>query len=684
MILRRVTFGRYNLFLELVVLGIVWLILFLAVGFTLHEINRKYIDLRVNDAPKVHLFLENHLQEAHQELAMFADLHTTDRSPKMLNLFSQFSDLYALNERLQVVQIYKAIPSSKVFTGFSFAIGKLAACCLGATKEGRQVSEIMRGYEDDAPSVYLAIRQGVTHYLGRINLIYLQEFLQHFSQLAATPVLLVANDGFVMLSSNPELRIPALELRKWAHEPSALRQLSAGGKTWIPVISHDQIIGARIVTLVPTAFLETQRNALFSFLFLVMSAFAGLVILKYRRVYQRLSKPLATFARKMRALEQGQQPETAENLQHSFAELADIQTSFRAMAKAIAEREQSLVQATAQAQAASRAKSAFLANMSHEMRTPLNAILGFAQLLDREGVEVSAAHREYLHTILRSGQHMLALINDILDMAKIEAGRMSVRTAPFDLAALLMQTQALFQLQARERRVLLSVRATELPRLVLGDGLRLRQVLINLIGNALKFTYTGSVTLWVEVLPSTLSPLEHGVPIRFSVIDTGVGIAPMELPHLFEAFFQATDNKKTHEGTGLGLALSHQFVQLMGGELTVDSTPGHGSCFSFTITLRIAAQESALPQPDQSLVAALPGIPAPLLSPALVAERLETLPNAWRVALQKAVHLSDFVEIASLLEQIEGADPALDAVLVQWMRQYDQESFLQALGTTAG
>lgn len=257
-----------------------------------------------------------------------------------------------------------------------------------------------------------------------------------------------------------------------------------------------------------------------------------------------------------------------------------------------------LQEAKVAAEVANLAKSQFLAHMSHELRTPLNAILGFTQVLNREP-NLTSEQQEYLGIILRSGEHLLELINDVLEMAKIEAGRMTFNETNFDLYSLLDNIREMFQLKAASKGLhLIFERTPDVPQYVKTDEGKLRQILINLLGNAIKFTDTGRVTLNLSLVTDysllvnnlCVAGAQHTQPITllFEVSDTGSGIAQEEIGALFVAFAQTTTGINTSDGTGLGLPISRKFVQQMGGDITVESSPGQGATFRFEVIVQQA------------------------------------------------------------------------------------------------
>lgn len=301
----------------------------------------------------------------------------------------------------------------------------------------------------------------------------------------------------------------------------------------------------------------------------------------------------------------------ARDITDRFLAEAELQ-----QAKEIAVRE------AARSAAANRAKSEFLANMSHELRTPLNAILGFTQVMNRDST-LNPDHQEYINIINKSGQHLLGLINDILEMSKIEAGIVQLNESSFDLYYLLDNLEEMLRFKATAKYLTLTFnRATNVPQYITTDESKLRQVLLNLLSNAIKFTTSGSVTLCVSLVIDHLllienkeqttnnlclayAPRTKPITIQFEVEDTGPGIALDEMRVLFDAFIQTEAGKRSQEGTGLGLPISRKFVQLMGGDITLKSIVGKGSQFAFDIQVSLAQAIDVKNQSPSQLVIGL-------------------------------------------------------------------------------
>ncbi len=356
----------------------------------------------------------------------------------------------------------------------------------------------------------------------------------------------------------------------------------------IPIGRKDKILGTIILQSDTHAF-----QAILSRLFFVVTGIliaTLLLALFLSRILSRfISRPVLALADIMDYIRR-KEDYSIRAEKSSDDELGLLVTGVNSMLNSIEKRDEQLLVAKQEAEDANRAKSRFLAQMSHEIRTPMNGVLGIASLLLKTGLD--GKQREFVRTIVRSGESLLNLINDILDFSKIEAGKLELEHVHFNIRQLAEETVDLFSNRASEQNVRLAcfVQAS-VAAYVVGDPGRLRQILMNLLGNALKFTRDGSVSL--HVFPDG----EGGdvVPLRFEVRDSGIGISPDKQDKIFSAFSQA-DGSTTRKfgGTGLGLAICRQLVELMGGTIGLESKEGEGSVFWFTLILPLGNVEKSI------------------------------------------------------------------------------------------
>jgi CHASE2 domain-containing sensor protein/nitrogen-specific signal transduction histidine kinase/CheY-like chemotaxis protein len=302
-----------------------------------------------------------------------------------------------------------------------------------------------------------------------------------------------------------------------------------------------------------------------------------------------------------------------ERLEYANTQLADVNQQLldytKTLEQRVAERTQALAAAKAMADDANQAKSRFLANMSHELRTPLNAILGFTQLLLRD-LKLTGPQRERTEVIGRSGEHLLGLIDNVLVLSKIEAGQLTLSRDPVDLYRLLQTLEEMLQLEATAKGLKLLVQwEPDVPQYIEVDQKRLRQVLLNLMSNAVKFTHIGAVTVRIYVVDwcqsidqngdGSSEPFATACRLCFEVEDTGLGIEAEELQTIFEPFIQTRTGQQAQQGTGLGLAISQQFVHLMAGTMQISSTPGQGTLVCLQLPVQLAMEHKIQPSRRQ-------------------------------------------------------------------------------------
>lgn len=327
----------------------------------------------------------------------------------------------------------------------------------------------------------------------------------------------------------------------------------------------------------------------------------------------------------------------------------------------------------AEAISASRSKSNFLASISHELQTPLNAIIGFSKLMLHESL-LNAEEQENINIINRSAEHLLELINDVLELSKIEAGIIDLDKQNFDLYRLLDNIEEIFKIKLQQENINLNiVVAPNVPQYIYTDVKKLRSCLSNLISNAIKFTPQGSISLRVKLVEEAgdeinISDSSH---LLFQVEDTGIGVSPDELKKLFDAFTQAEAGLKSLQGTGLGLTITRKFVQMMGGEIQVTSTLGRGSIFTFFIkldviknnptTIQLGTYDTRFNSDNKTDIK---------ISYTSLFEELITMPRTWLLNLHQAANKVDEELLQKLIEEVPENNPSLSKSLRELVKNF--------------
>ena len=335
------TFWQRNLTQEVVVLALLLLLFIGSSALAMVQLRKRYIAVAAAQAEKVELRLSEQLQKARQQLRLFAQLNRGESRRAMAGLMDDFSDIYQLSPALEVTEVIRQRPTSQVFPQFSLSRSPLATYLRQPASNG-DYSPLLRGFEDGRPSIYIEIPQAEGLLLGRVNLESLQRFLQQFSSTSGTPVLLVARDGSVLLSSHDNLRVPAFELDPHWNQQVIRPHRRIGSQTWIPIITPARSVGAAIVTLVPTQPLADEQRLILLMVLVAGSGSSVLIVLKNLRMRRLFIRPISSLAQRMHALKSTAMLVPSALTAPAFAELAALESAFQSMALAIRAREEGL------------------------------------------------------------------------------------------------------------------------------------------------------------------------------------------------------------------------------------------------------------------------------------------------------------------------------------------------------
>jgi signal transduction histidine kinase len=535
-----ISFWRYTLSQELIALALALGVLTSSSSIILRQLNQRFIKLHRADADRVQVHLQEHLNEAIEQFQFFSTLESQSRNQVASRLITSFSDIYELDHNFRVVHIYKQQQGSRVFRGFSFAGSPLADHLQqqkfpegGPARFKGKPSAIIRAAEDEIASIYIAIPDGSpeTFLVGRLNLNYIQNFLRRFTLISGNPLLLVNNDGFVMLSSNRDLPIASIDLRS-ARAPGSLQPIQIGSKRWLPVVGDSGEMGSPFVTLVPTQPLEHHRRLMVGATLVVSLLLIAIFILKTRRLQTNLFNPVRAFADQLREVESGNQSGSlAASDQHRelasaserFLEMRLIQERFAAMVAAIQQRESELRQALRASLAA--------AAVGHEIKQPLSTIRLLCQQANRSTPWTD------LRPVLAQLDSESSRVARTVESMRMLLSNVQSKQEPLDLAAVANNAVTFTH---HQRRILgVGFRAEGLNGLpmddatltVMGDPVQLQIAIGNLLRNGAEAAATmpaGHRLMRLRLLRQPPSPAHpHGVA-GLEVADSGPGLPELE------------------------------------------------------------------------------------------------------------------------------------------------------------